>query len=51
MDFDGTGSSDPDGNQLTFAWDLDDDGAYDDSTATQPSYTYSTSGSYTPSLK
>ena len=47
--FDGTGSSDPDGNPLTFAWDLDGDGAYDDSTATQPNYTYSTSGSYTAS--
>jgi PKD repeat protein len=49
--FDGTGSSDPDGNPLTFAWDLDGDGAYDDSTATHPNYTYSTSGSYTAKLK
>jgi PKD repeat protein/glucose/arabinose dehydrogenase len=49
--FDGTGSSDPDGNPLTFAWDLDGDGAYDDSTAPQPSYTYSTSGSYTARLR
>jgi PKD repeat protein len=49
--FDGTGSSDPDGNPLTFAWDLDGDGAYDDSAATQPSYTYTTSGSYTAKLR
>jgi glucose/arabinose dehydrogenase len=49
--FDGTGSSDPDDNSLTFAWDLDGDGAYDDSTATQPSYTYTTAGSYTASLR
>jgi glucose/arabinose dehydrogenase len=51
VDFDGTGSSDPDGNPLTYAWDLDDDGAYDDSTATKPSYTYSTAGTYTASLR
>jgi PKD repeat protein len=49
--FDGTGSSDPDGNPLSYAWDLDGDGAYDDSTATRPSYTYSNPGSYTASLK
>ncbi|HEX6473630.1 MAG TPA: NPCBM/NEW2 domain-containing protein, partial [Candidatus Limnocylindria bacterium] len=38
--FDGTGSSDPDGGPLTFAWDLDDDGAFDDSTAAKPTWTY-----------
>jgi PKD repeat protein len=49
--FDGTGSSDPDDDSLSYAWDLDGDGAYDDSTATQPSYTYTTAGSYTASLR
>jgi glucose/arabinose dehydrogenase len=50
--FDGSGSSDPDpGDTLSYAWDLDDDGAFDDSTVAKPTYTYTTTGSYTPSLK
>ena len=49
--FDGSGSSDPDGNPLTYAWDLNGDGAYDDSTVPQPSYTYTTAGVHTASLK
>jgi PKD repeat protein len=49
--FDGTGSSDPEDSALSYAWDLDGDGAYDDSTATKPSYTYNTAGSYTASLR
>jgi glucose/arabinose dehydrogenase len=41
VQFDGTGSSDPDvGDTLSYAWDLDGDGAYDDSTAAAPGYTY-----------
>jgi PKD repeat protein/glucose/arabinose dehydrogenase len=48
--FDGSGSTDPDDNPLSYAWDLDGDGAYD-STATKPSYTYTTAGSYTASLR
>jgi glucose/arabinose dehydrogenase/PKD repeat protein len=51
VDFDGTGSSDPDQDPLSYAWDLDGDGAYDDSTAAQPRYTYTTVGSRTASLK
>lgn len=38
--FDGTGSSDPDGDSLEFAWDLDGDGEFDDSTGPAPSFTY-----------
>jgi PKD repeat protein len=49
--FDGTGSSDPDDDSLTYAWELDGDGAYDDSTATRPSHTYTSAGSYTASLR
>jgi glucose/arabinose dehydrogenase len=49
--FDGTGSSDPDGEPLSYAWDLDADGAFDDSTATRPTWTYTTSGSYAAQLR
>ena len=49
--FDGSTSSDPDGSALTYAWDLDGDGAYDDSTAQKPSFTYTTGGVYTVRLR
>ena len=51
VDFDGSGSSDPGGDSLSYAWDLDGDGAYDDSTAAQPSYTYDTAGDYNVGLR
>lgn len=40
VQFDGSGSTDPEGAALTYAWDLDGDGAYDDSTAVNPTWTY-----------
>jgi glucose/arabinose dehydrogenase/PKD repeat protein len=49
--FDGTASSDPDGDPVTYAWDLDGDGALDDSTSPAPSYTYAQAGSYTATLQ
>jgi glucose/arabinose dehydrogenase/PKD repeat protein len=50
--FNGTESSDPDtGDSLSYAWDLDGDGAYDDSTAATTTYTYATDGTYNASLK
>ena len=50
VNFDGGGSSDPDGDILGYAWDLDGDGAYDDSTATRPTWTYTADGSYAVKL-
>ena len=36
---DGSGSTDPDtGDTLTYAWDLDDDGAFDDSSQAKPTF-------------
>jgi uncharacterized repeat protein (TIGR01451 family) len=49
--FDGSGSSDPEGGPLTYAWDLDGDGAFDDSTAVQPTRTYTQPGSYNARLR
>jgi glucose/arabinose dehydrogenase/PKD repeat protein len=49
--FDGSGSNDPDDLTLSYAWDLDGDGAFDDSAATQPTYTYTASGTYAASLR
>jgi len=51
VQFDGTGSSDPDGDAISYAWDLDGDGLYDDSTAAAPTMTYSTVGSYSVRLR
>jgi PKD repeat protein len=51
VSFNGSGSTDPDGDALAYAWDLDGDGAFDDSTASQPTYTYSAQGSYTATLR
>jgi hypothetical protein len=51
VNFNGASSSDPDGDSLTYAWDLDGDGQYDDASASQPSHTYTQSGSYTARLK
>ncbi|MGH2925424.1 MAG: PKD domain-containing protein, partial [Solirubrobacterales bacterium] len=48
--FDGFGSSDPDGDHLSFSWDLNGDGTYGDSIAARPTYTYSSPGVYKASL-
>jgi uncharacterized repeat protein (TIGR01451 family) len=49
--FDGTGSSDPEGQALTYAWDLDGDGQFDDSTASKPTFTYAQPGTYGAKLR
>lgn len=50
--FNGSGSSDPDaGDLLTFAWDLDGNGAFDNGTGAQASFVYGQAGSYSASLR
>ena len=51
VNFTGSGSSDPDGTISAYAWDLDADGAYDDSTAQNPSFTYTSAGTYAVRLR
>ncbi|MCK4792923.1 MAG: DUF1566 domain-containing protein [Desulfobacteraceae bacterium] len=51
LSLDGSGSYDPDGDVLSFAWDLDNDGQYDDSTDPVTIYTWYDDGTYTVGLK
>ena len=52
VSFDGTGSIPAQvGDTLTYAWDLDADGEYDDSTLPQPSFTYDVGGTYEVRLR
>ena len=46
VSFDGTSSSDPDGDALSYAWDLDGDGAFDDSSEARTTITYEREGTY-----
>jgi len=48
--FDGSTSSDPDGETLTYEWDLNGDGAFEES-GTDVSRAYATSGTYTVTLR
>jgi len=52
VQFDGSGShgASP-GDTLTYAWDLNGDGVFNDSTAPSPTKTFSTAGQYTVRLK
>jgi glucose/arabinose dehydrogenase len=44
VQFDATGSTDPDGDRLTYSWDLNGDGVYGDATSPTPSHTYPQNG-------
>ncbi len=53
VNFDGTGSYDPDaGDGITaYSWDLNGDGIFGDATTAATSYTYNTPGAYVASLR
>ena len=51
VQFDATGSTDPDGDPMTYSWDLDGNGTYGDSTSATPSYTYTQNGQYNVGLR
>jgi glucose/arabinose dehydrogenase len=51
VQFDGRGSSDPEGGALTYNWDLNGDGTFGDSTAAAPTFTYTSDGRYTVQLR
>lgn len=50
LTLDGSTSTDPNGDTLTFAWDLDNDGNYDNSSDESPVYTWNVNGTYTVGL-
>jgi glucose/arabinose dehydrogenase/PKD repeat protein len=49
--FDGSGSTDPEGGPLRYSWDLNGDGTFGDATGPTASYTYTSDGIYTASLR
>src|SRR5215471_12321069 len=49
--FDGSGSTDPEAQALTYSWDLNGDGTFGDATTPTASYTYTSNGTYTASLR
>jgi uncharacterized repeat protein (TIGR01451 family) len=51
VNFNSNGSSDPEGGPLTYAWDLDGDGQFDDGTGATATYTYTQPGTYTARLR
>ena len=51
VQFNGSGSSDPEGTPLQYAWDLDNDGSFDDGTAVTASRTFTNPGNFTVRLR
>jgi glucose/arabinose dehydrogenase/PKD repeat protein len=51
VSFDASGSTDPDGDPLTYSWDLDGDGTFGDSTEASPTFEYDTVGTFHPSVR
>ena len=52
VNYDGSGSSDPDpGDTLTYAWDLDGDGAFDDASTALATHVYTQAGTYRAKLR
>ncbi|MGH2635414.1 MAG: PQQ-dependent sugar dehydrogenase, partial [Actinomycetota bacterium] len=51
VNLDGSGSSDPESGALTYAWDLDGDGQFDDAFTAQTSTTFTAQGSHLVSLR
>ncbi len=51
VQFSGADSSDPEGFALSYAWDLDGDGQYDDATGVSTSRTYTNPGNVTVGLR
>jgi uncharacterized repeat protein (TIGR01451 family) len=52
VQFDGSGSTPAQpGDTLSYAWDLDGDGQFDDSTLQKPTHQYTVAGTYTVRLK
>jgi PKD repeat protein len=51
VSFSGSSSSDPDGDAITYSWDLNGDGSYGDTTTPTASYTYTTPGTYSVTLR
>jgi len=49
--FNGTGSSDPDNDPITYSWDLDGNGTFGDATTAQTTFTYQTPGTYAAVLR
>jgi hypothetical protein len=49
--FDASSSSDPEGLAVSYAWDLDGDGGFDDATGVTTSFVYASAGSYTVRLQ